>query len=996
MRPIQIAVLPTDQRRLRRPHLFIGVVAAMIAAPALSASDPALTEQRDRQAQVLAETEQLARRVGTMLRILDHYKLDTTEEKKLLDEAAATLTGLSQQQMTAVLSKLEAAMHAADEEAAKKNVSAAYDGHREALRRLRGLLGRFDALRDLDAAIQRFEKLAKDELELSFRVADVLQDSLDLSSLDANRRRRAIRAEFPTARARHDADEQADYCREFESMWRQLLAMRGRLHADDHARIADAEKSVIQSNLSAALLDLANHIRPEGTIENRHRDWVHAVESGWLAAGQLQAVAELLRPRREKVMVLSDARQMLVETIAALEKEMRESVEFFGKPPSEPVANIGMGRRLPPDPTSARARQHADASSRMGHAVRGIGYRVAAHSSAPANGMNRAAASLHLADQSFRQIAPLFARIFQVLADGQLRQALSELDVAIAQAVKERSDALAATNAALQLVEQLIKEQTHLRDETQQLVQAKNDDAAKKQALQQRDLARQGKELGDMPLPANPRTKALLKDAAKDMDAAADQLANRQPKPATDHQNEALAQLEEAKKDLQALAKKIEERRSEIAQLEESREKLNELAKEQKQVASDVYQSANQAKPGSDSVAQRQERVIPPTQDVSDKLQPVAKNAAESTQRALDEMKAAKDSLQKNQPAEAAQPAERAAEELDRAGKQVSKALADRRAQEAIDQAKMQPNQMDPAQAARDVAKAMDATSDAAQSSDEAQQSPIIKDLQQRQSKVAEQARQTEQSAAAEPASRAANELQRGEIAEAVKQQQQALRQLQKGEAKPTELAGEQKSIMDTTQALAKSMESTELAQSALQQAMAQAPEIVQHQLQQASKQLQQAGQQLQKAQPQQAHQAQDQARDAMEQAMQALQQAAELAKNQPSGQKPQPNQQQPDQQPGQQQSSPEAGEQVATGDRKPEGPNRNVKAHAGQVDGSGSFLNLPPRQRELIRQTLTEKLSPEYATLIQQYFVNLARGKAAAGRDAKPGERPPAPMPPQ
>jgi hypothetical protein len=47
-------------------------------------------------------------------------------------------------------------------------------------------------------------------------------------------------------------------------------------------------------------------------------------------------------------------------------------------------------------------------------------------------------------------------------------------------------------------------------------------------------------------------------------------------------------------------------------------------------------------------------------------------------------------------------------------------------------------------------------------------------------------------------------------------------------------------------------------------------------------------------------------------------------------------------------------------------------------IKGDGAFIYLPPRQRELIRQALTEKLPPEYAGMIQQYFINLAHGQAA------------------
>jgi hypothetical protein len=55
-----------------------------------------------------------------------------------------------------------------------------------------------------------------------------------------------------------------------------------------------------------------------------------------------------------------------------------------------------------------------------------------------------------------------------------------------------------------------------------------------------------------------------------------------------------------------------------------------------------------------------------------------------------------------------------------------------------------------------------------------------------------------------------------------------------------------------------------------------------------------------------------------------------------------------------------------------------NAPHQANGTEGDGGFLNLPPRQRELIRQALSDKMPPEYANLIQQFFVNIAKGKPA------------------
>src|SRR5205823_2792334 len=77
--------------------------------------------------------------------------------------------------------------------------------------------------------------------------------------------------------------------------------------------------------------------------------------------------------------------------------------------------------------------------------------------------------------------------------------------------------------------------------------------------------------------------------------------------------------------------------------------------------------------------------------------------------------------------------------------------------------------------------------------------------------------------------------------------------------------------------------------------------------------------------------------------------------------------------QPGQSQ---EKNDTKGTGYRQPDGKLSNEASKLAEQKGDGAFINLPERQRELIRQALSEGLPPEYAGMIQQYYLNLAKTK--------------------
>src|SRR5436189_3107648 len=101
-------------------HRHSWVVAAcltLVFAPGAFAnnSEAELRDQQEKQRQVQAETDHVVRRITTMLRVMQFYKLESAD-KKIMEEMSGTLSGLSKNQMTQVIRQLETAAKAKDEE----------------------------------------------------------------------------------------------------------------------------------------------------------------------------------------------------------------------------------------------------------------------------------------------------------------------------------------------------------------------------------------------------------------------------------------------------------------------------------------------------------------------------------------------------------------------------------------------------------------------------------------------------------------------------------------------------------------------------------------------------------------------------------------------------------------------------------------------------------------------------------------------------------------
>ena len=100
--------------RAYRPAL-LGALAAfgLVWGPPARAQEQvasSLASQQEEQRRIQRETEETAKRIESMLRVITFHQLEQPAEKKFLAKTAQTLSSLSREQMTAVIEHLEKAV----------------------------------------------------------------------------------------------------------------------------------------------------------------------------------------------------------------------------------------------------------------------------------------------------------------------------------------------------------------------------------------------------------------------------------------------------------------------------------------------------------------------------------------------------------------------------------------------------------------------------------------------------------------------------------------------------------------------------------------------------------------------------------------------------------------------------------------------------------------------------------------------------------------------
>jgi hypothetical protein len=802
----------------------VGFAVLLLAGGVRAGSEADLLAQQDRQKQIQADTDQMVRRVGTMLRVLEYYQVEKAAEKKMLEEVAVTLAGLSKDQMTQVIARLDAAARAGDPAKSEKEVGEAYIRHREILDSLKGLLAKYDAVKSLDQVAERLDKAARIQLELHLVTKQLIHNALERQKPTLSPVQRSVLIkQFPNIllEKKRQGDAQGDLRRDVEIVLKQAGELRPKLPPEQVERLKALEDLAARQRIMESFYRVIIKL---GVPFNQFDTWKAGNQLQWEIAGQLRDLARILRNPADQLNALREVRDRLEQTIRAQESLKNETKEqapetkkqtdpatanktaippnkltFPGTNPlPEAPTNPKTGLKLTAKEQALKAEETAQKNAELSTQQARLQFETQETQNLArplaketAEKVQTAERAMENAKTALEKKTPDKAVAPQEKAVAALEEAKKDVERMLAIAEKQKADPLAALKKAADTVEQLLKEQTATRNQTKDAAKDEHNLQLPVIANKQTGLAKRTEDLNEAPLPGKEKTQAALDKATAEMKKAAESLLDKKAAAAVPKQDNAIQALEQAKKTIGEQIAAIEKRREDIAKLEDASKKLGELAKQEGKVSDAAKDLAQKpSAPMAKELGEKQDQLTPQAKDVAKQLEKTAPNAAEKVADASKNMEAAKSEIDKNKLNPAAREADDAAQKLADAKDAVGKQLEQLRGKEIADQAAMQPNKVDPNAAAQRLAKALEQAQQAAKDAKDAEAKAKLdkpgpqRDLAKLQEQVAKKAAELKLPDAGKPAQAAADALTQSNLEKAVTQQEKALGKLQEAAAK--------------------------------------------------------------------------------------------------------------------------------------------------------------------------------------------------------------------
>ncbi len=693
--------------------VIIALSAAVVFAddPPRSAQPPdtpsslVVAQQTMQQKQAQAETKRTAQRLEAMLRVLAYHQLDAAAEQKIINEAANTLRGLSQQQMEEILKNFNTASQAKTLAEMDKQLDQAQDKHRAVLDQIRQLLGRFEMVRNVEQAAQRFDKLALEQGQLKERMLLTEQQR----RTQANQRR-GMRPESP----QQEALRQDDLTRDADAVLQKLHEIQNDIPDELKPRLEKAFAIANERHMLETMREAANHLR--------YRNQREAEDRQIQVKNDLERLARTLRTPSDKLGVLQEARDR-VQKLLQQQNDLRDQT-VATKDPRQADAN----KDQPKDREQNAARKSAKQAEVMVQ-TRDVKDLLTDVAKDTAQTLEQSAVAMQVAKDRLRESQQKQALEPQTQAAEKLAQAKKQLDDLVVAEEKNQRDPLAALQRAIEQIEKIMAEQKALQQRNKESMMAKKPAELKPTAPKQQNLAEKTEDIVAKPLAAKAETKQLIQNAAEAMHAASEQLHLQQGDQAIAQQNRALADLAQAKAALQAEAQAMAERREQIAQMEQAAKKLEDLIQKETEITEASKQLNKQKKApartaSNDKLAQQQDQAKTQTDELTKDLKTTAPDASAKTTAAAEKMNAASKSLRKDQLPEASAESQKAVDHLEQAKKSLNDTLSEKQAEEAAAEAMQNPDKIMPGEAAVHVAKALMESKEAAKQSAQASKDP--------------------------------------------------------------------------------------------------------------------------------------------------------------------------------------------------------------------------------------------------------------------------------
>ena len=357
------------------------VLAVLGLLPAARGEEADLTVQKERQKQIQAETDQFVKKIGTMLRVLEYYHVDQAAEQKMLMEVAVALSGLSKDQMTQVIARLDAAAQTADKTKSEQEIKEAYARHREIITTLKGLLAKYDAVKSLDQVAERLDKSAKIQLDMHLQTADIIKNIEDRQRPDLDQSRRlAVFRKYPNLylEQKRQGDGEADLQQEVMLLLKQASALKANLSAELKNRLKNMEDLAAKQRLQESFYLVVSKLRAQGYQANRIENWKSGNALQFQIAGNLRELARALRKNPDAVAALREAQARIDQAIREQETITKETKEQTPKnedaktdpkkltfPGTEPLPNVKTPPKKPLSPVDAvQAKKDAEAAEK--------------------------------------------------------------------------------------------------------------------------------------------------------------------------------------------------------------------------------------------------------------------------------------------------------------------------------------------------------------------------------------------------------------------------------------------------------------------------------------------------------------------------------------------------------------------------------------------------------------------------------------------------------